>query len=88
MFVIADIQSPILGADFLRHYSLLVDVRQHRLFDALTQLKVQGIVSQDSSPSPTFLPTKPNEYEAILADFPAVTRPCNNEQANITSLTT
>ena len=56
-------------------------MRQHRLFDALTQLKVQGIVSQDSSPSPTFLPTKPkNEYEAILADFPAVTRPCNNEQ--------
>ena len=81
VFTIADIQSPILGADFLRNYCLLVDMRRHRLSDTLTQLNVQGIVSQVSSPSPTFLGTKiQSEYDAILADFPAVTRPCNSEQ--------
>ena len=26
VFIIADVKNPIIGADFLRHYSLLVDV--------------------------------------------------------------
>ena len=76
IFVIADVQTPILGADFLRHYSLLVDMKHNKLLDSLTQLKVQGIVSQESSPSPTFfnlLPT--NEFDAILSSFPDVTQP-------------
>ena len=54
IFIIADVQHPILDADFLRNYSLLVS--HNRLLDSLTQLKVQGIVTQESSPSPT-LPT-------------------------------
>ena len=33
IFVIADIQNPILDADFLRHFALLVDVKHNRLFD-------------------------------------------------------
>ena len=81
MFTIADIKAPILGADFLRYFSLLVDMRQHRLSDALTQLKIQGIATHIASPSPTFLPTRPqNEYEAILTELPAVTHPCSSEQ--------
>ena len=68
-----------MGADFLRYFSLLVDMRQHRLLDALTQLKIQRIATHDTSPSPAFLPTRPhNEYDAILAEFPAVTRPVNS----------
>ena len=81
VFTIADIKTPILGADFLRYFSLLVDMWQHRLSDALTQLKIQGIATHDTSPSLTFLPTRPhNEYAAILAKFPTVTHPCNSEQ--------
>ena len=56
-FMIADIKMPILGVDFLRYFILLVDIKQHRLSDALTQLKIQGIATHDASPSPTFLPT-------------------------------
>ena len=81
VFIIADVQNPILGADFLRSYNLLVDMRHNRLSDALTQLKIQGIVSDMPSPSPTLLPRQPkSEYEAILTEFPAVTRPCGTEQ--------
>ena len=81
VFIIADVKNPILGADFLRNYSLLVDVRHNRLSDALTQLKVQGIVSHVASPSPMFLPRGPKtKWEAILSEFPAVTQPCNREQ--------
>ena len=76
IFIIADVQHPILGADFLHNYSLLVDMSHNRLLDSLTQLKVQGIVTQESSPSPT-LPTaqSTNEFAAIMSNFPDVTKP-------------
>lgn len=81
IFIVADVKNPILGADFLRHYNLLVDVRRNCLLDALTQLHVQGIVSQDQSPSPTLLSARPKtDYEAILSEFPAVMQPHLGEQ--------
>ena len=81
VFTIADIKTPILGADFLRYFCLLVDMRQHRLSDALTQLKIQGIATHDTSPSPAFLQTRTNsEYDAILAEFPSITRPGSSDQ--------
>ena len=43
-FIIADVHKPIIGADFLRHFNLLVDVHHKRLVDAVTQCKVQGFL--------------------------------------------
>ena len=42
-FTIADVSQPLLGADFLRAYSLLIDVRKRRLVDAedLTSLTLR-----------------------------------------------
>ena len=58
-----------IGADFLCHYSLLVDMAYNRLIDGLTQLQVQGIKVQDQSPSPTLFPKHPaTKFEAILRD--------------------
>ena len=56
VFVVANVKHPILGADFLRHFSLLVDMRHHHLADGLTQLSVQGVICSARSPSPTILP--------------------------------
>ena len=80
VFIIADISKPILGADFLKHYGLLVDMRSKRLTDSLTQLKVQGTISPvTSSLVLSLLPKQSvSEYERILLDFPAITRPYNN----------
>ena len=76
VFVVAETTTPILGADFLQHFGLLVDLKHNRLADTTTNLVVQGIVSQETSLSPTLLPNKPsNAIEAILAEFPAVTQP-------------
>ena len=52
VFVVAETTTPILGADFLRHFGLLVDLKHNRLADTTTNLVVQGIVSQGISLSP------------------------------------
>ena len=76
IFVIADIRTPIIGADFLRDYGLLVNMRQGRLVGTTTSLQSQGTISHIVSPSPSFLSQHNTEYDAILADFPSVTKPC------------
>lgn len=38
-FIIADVEKPILGADFLKHFGLLVDMKRKALIDPLTSLK-------------------------------------------------
>ena len=47
VFIIADVKNPIIGADFLHTYSILVDIAHNRLVDSLTQLQVQGIAIQE-----------------------------------------
>ena len=45
-FVIAEVSKPILGADFLDHYALLVDIRNNRLVDSSTTLSAIGHVAE------------------------------------------
>ena len=72
VFLITKVQH--LGADFLRHFSLLVDIRYHHLRDGLTQLTMQGVKCNARSPSPAILPLKSTSvYHNILADrYPAL----------------
>ncbi|GFT31704.1 retrovirus-related Pol polyprotein from transposon 297 [Nephila pilipes] len=48
-FIIATVSQPIIGADFLCHYGLLVDIRHGRLVDSLTKLQTQGTVQQGNN---------------------------------------
>ncbi|XP_076663697.1 uncharacterized protein LOC143366469 [Andrena cerasifolii] len=41
-FIIANVSSPIIGADFLQHFGLLVDLRNRRLLDATTRLSASA----------------------------------------------
>ena len=82
VFVVVDIQNPILGVDFLRNYSLLVDVLRKQLLDALTHFTVQGVASLDPSPISTFLSKHlAADFEAILTEFLNVSKPCNFDHA-------
>ena len=75
IFVIADVQQPILGADFLRHYGLMVDMHKHQLIDTHTHLQVQGILSSGASPSTSLCPKDTsNPYLTLLAEFPVLTQ--------------
>ena len=74
-FIIADVRRPILGADFLHHFSLLVDVKNHQLLDSVTHLRIQGIVTLDPPLRPTLCPRDTDDkFAAILRDFPSVTQ--------------
>ena len=55
IFIVTNIQHPILGANFLRHFSLLVDMRHHQLSDGLTLVRVQGVTCNVARlPKPKF----------------------------------
>ena len=75
IFIVADVQKPILGADFLSHYGLSVDMRKCKLIDTSTRLRVQGILSSGSSPSPSLYPRDDsNPYLQLLSQFPDLTQ--------------
>ncbi|KER21705.1 hypothetical protein T265_10032 [Opisthorchis viverrini] len=79
IFLLADAQTPIIGADFLTHYNLSVDVRHKRLLDTLTSLSVNGISAPTSSTGiRVILPD--SHFADILRDFPNLTHPCQCTQ--------
>ena len=81
IFVIADTSTPIIGADFLREHGLLVNMKHGRLIDMITELQTKGTISHVVSLSPSFsLQHNTTEYDALLAEFAAVTKPCVSSQ--------
>lgn len=74
VFVIAGIPNPILGADFLHHFKLLVDIRNQCLRDGLTNCVIRGSnSSSDYSSSASFIATTDDPYQTLLAEFPDLT---------------
>lgn len=54
-FVIADVKQAIIGADFLEHYGLLVDLRHKTLQDEAMKIQVSGeVVDQEIEEIITF----------------------------------
>lgn len=79
VFIVADVNRPILGSDFLTHFDLDVSMRHHRLIDSKTRLSITGVLSPVAPTGiRTLIPNCP--YAKILDDFPDVTRPCNLKQ--------
>lgn len=78
-FVVADVKFPILGADFLLYYGLLVDIQHSKLLDATTFLSVNGTASQIQSISPIIVEQSKSKYLNLLAEFPSITKPVTQE---------
>lgn len=73
-FVIAAVSRPIIGADFLHHHDLLVDLRGRKIIDRETNMHVRGYLTPLSEGSiRTIDDSKP--YHNQLARFPDITRP-------------
>ncbi|XP_058176695.1 uncharacterized protein LOC131291493 [Anopheles ziemanni] len=71
-FVIADVNSAIIGADFLSHYDLMVDLKQRCLVNKITNLRVKGIAANAREVS-----VKVFDSTSLMADllleFPHIT---------------
>lgn len=68
-FIVADVAHPILGADFLERFGLLVDVKNRLLIDNLTSLSTKGLQCPGGSSGITPI-SGDSPYHAILAEFP------------------
>lgn len=44
LFTVADVKFPILGADFLAHYELTVDLSKRELTDKMTKLTNYSVI--------------------------------------------
>ena len=79
VFVVADVKQAILGADFLQHFGLVVDMRCRTLSDSTTHLRVDGFPSDSSlvSPGLSQLQQDPsNSFLSLLSDFPTLIQAC------------
>lgn len=70
-FLIGQVTKPILGADFLKKYGLLVDIKQGKLIDPNTGLYVKGNIYKGNIPSPKFFLVESN-FNAIIGEFPSL----------------
>lgn len=75
IFVIADVKVAILGADFLSHFGLLVDLKRRKLWDGLTHLSVSGKPSKTASLCLTR--AKPTTASSVFSDRLSVSYACS-----------
>ena len=71
-FVIADVSRPILGANFLEKFSLLIDIRNRRLIDNSTSLTCKGLIEQTRTPGLTTIFCN-SPYAKLLKEFLDIT---------------
>ena len=68
-FLIADVADPILGADFLERFGLLVDVKNRQLVDNSTSLKTEGTICSGPTLGLTLV-SKESPYSELISAFP------------------
>ncbi|XP_036346711.1 uncharacterized protein LOC118756023 [Rhagoletis pomonella] len=73
-FIITDVSQGILGADFLGHHGLVVDLQGQRLVDRTTLVKTPCSVTQHNFTSISTINTTQN-FSDILKEFSEITCP-------------
>lgn len=71
MFIITDVNNPIIGADFLGKFNLLVDMKHTKLVDNQTQLTMIGISTKLDERTPLNIFVT-NKHSPLLMLFPAL----------------
>ncbi|XP_037929255.1 uncharacterized protein LOC119663722 [Teleopsis dalmanni] len=85
-FTIVDVSKPILGADFLKNFNLLVDVANKRIIDNQTKLQTLCI-AEIAAYSPVSSVNSDNKYQKLLAKFKDLTSPLTFNSLNTTKTT-
>lgn len=69
VFIIADVQTPIIGSDLLRKHDLLIDIKNNRLRDASTNVSIDGKIRQ-TNPTQVKSLTNLSSYHQLIQEFP------------------
>ena len=80
IFIVADVSHAILGADFLSHFSLQVDLRRRCLQDTLTNLHIDACFSAAPADQVTVALAAFTDPFGLLAKYPSLTRPPDYNQ--------
>ncbi|CAL1273975.1 unnamed protein product [Larinioides sclopetarius] len=79
-FVTAAVSQPIIGANFLLHFGLLVGIRQGCLIDPLTKLQSRGTVQSGKGADIKTI-TGDTQFQRLLSEFSALTETHSTIQA-------
>lgn len=74
VFTVADVTRPIIGADFLNKFGLLVDVARRKLQDPETELTVNALIMRVTDPSVKIFTVKVDKISEILNKYPTLTQ--------------
>jgi hypothetical protein len=78
--IVADVTQPLIGADFLTHFALLVDCRNKRLLDNVTSLSTPAQPTSLQISSIKILRTS-TWVDALLSEFPDLICPSGVQRA-------
>jgi hypothetical protein len=78
-FVAANVTQPLIGADFLSHYGLLVVCRNSRLLDGVTTLSTPAQAASWRTPSIKVI-TGGTPVDSFPSEFPDLTRPTGDQR--------
>jgi hypothetical protein len=70
----ADVTHPLIGADFLSHFGLLVGCKNNRLLEGVTSLSALAKATSSQIPSVKVI-TGGSSVDALLSEFPDLIRP-------------
>ena len=79
IFVVADVQHPILGADFLQNFKLSVDMANHQIRDTTTKLLISGISTKVQADVNLLATDSKDQFTPLLEKFPELVQPPNSE---------
>lgn len=87
-FTIAKVSKPIIGADFLHHFGLIVDIKRRRLIDTTTNIECIATINRNCIPYDRIstvddtIPLAP-----LLREFIDITRPTPTTKVSSTVVT-
>lgn len=67
-FMIADVAQAIIGADFLQHHKLLVDLANKKLIDRITKLRAPASIVNSTAPTLSTIDCG-TKYHELLKDL-------------------
>ncbi len=80
-FLLADVQLPILGADFLRHFRLVVDLAAGQLLDTVTLERFGPAATVGGGTLTANVLATPPEFRGLFSDFQDVANPSGSISA-------